>query len=182
MKKLAKRILFVAFAGVTFTTPEPPAGVNYPLKFMNAAAEETSPHWRLVRTPGSKDGRDVVSIMRTAETLRSDPDFAGLMIRCSDKALLQIGIVLIQPLPPRESPDVAIAAAGETRRFKGTPLPTGAILALPDTAASLPESSWKKAGEIAVSVQSKTSSIQGVVKTDGLAAALASLRSNCEGR
>src|SRR5271166_1222903 len=33
--------------------------------------------WRLVRAPRQDGGNDFVSMMRTADTLHSDPDFAG---------------------------------------------------------------------------------------------------------
>src|SRR5882757_2159539 len=41
--------------------------------------------WPLVRTPHPQGGPQAVAIMRTADTARSDPDLAGLMIRCKEQ-------------------------------------------------------------------------------------------------
>src|ERR1700678_1888794 len=41
--------------------------------------------WPLIRTPHPRGGPDAVSIMRTADTARSDPELAGLMIQCAEK-------------------------------------------------------------------------------------------------
>ena len=40
--------------------------------------------WRLVRTPNPQGGKEAISIMRGAELSGSDPDFAGLMLRCAE--------------------------------------------------------------------------------------------------
>jgi hypothetical protein len=39
--------------------------------------------WRLLRTPDPRGGRDSIAVSRTADLLRSDPEFAGMMLRCT---------------------------------------------------------------------------------------------------
>ena len=65
--------------------------------------------WRMIRTPRPAGGRDVVSIMKSADITESDPDFAGLMLRCSDTST-EVLIVLLRPLLPHEQPSVVIEA------------------------------------------------------------------------
>src|SRR2546423_8415413 len=40
--------------------------------------------WRMIRTPAPRGGPEAVAIMRTADTAQSDPDLAGLIIRCQE--------------------------------------------------------------------------------------------------
>ena len=59
--------------------------------------------WRLVRTPNPRGGPDAVSIMQTAEPMRSDLDLAGLMLRCAERDI-EVVVVLLKPFPPRAHP------------------------------------------------------------------------------
>ena len=64
-----------------------------------ASAADNS--WPLVRTPHPQGGPEAVSIMRTADTAQSDPDLAGLMIRCKEGPGLEVLLALVRPFPPR---------------------------------------------------------------------------------
>jgi hypothetical protein len=135
--------------------------------------------WRVVRTPGQKLGADVVSVMHTADLLHSDPHFAGIMIRCRDNAALQVGVIVLQPFPPRANPLVSVTSGNSTVRFKAEILPTGSILSLPDEAAALVSGPWQQARQVSFIVEDTGVKIRGAVPTDNLSAALALLRSNC---
>ena len=89
--------------------------------------------WRLVRTAGPDKGADVVSLMHTADALKSDPDFAGLVIRCRGKNEFQISFVVVQPFPPRARPEIVINDGRSDVRFTATVLPSGTTL----------ESAWR---------------------------------------
>ena len=73
--------------------------------------------WRMIRTPRPAGGRDVVSIMKSADISESDPDFAGLMLRCNDTST-EVLIVLLRPLLPHEQPSVVVK--GESARVQFT--------------------------------------------------------------
>ena len=72
-----------------------------PNALSDAPLENASTIWRLTRTPRPNRGPDAVAIMRTADTTQSDPDLAGLMIRCQDKPGLEVVLALLRPFPPR---------------------------------------------------------------------------------
>ena len=65
--------------------------------------------WHLVRTANPRGGPDAVSISHTADISRSDLDLAGLMLRCGEKSV-EVMIVVVTPLSPRARPDVTIGA------------------------------------------------------------------------
>src|SRR5580700_6580223 len=65
--------------------------------------------WRLVRTPDPAGGRDAVSITRTADVSKSDLEFAGLMLRCGERSV-EVLIVMVRAFPPRAHPKVKLAA------------------------------------------------------------------------
>src|SRR5580658_7091315 len=64
--------------------------------------------WPLIRTPKAGGGPDVVAIMRTADTTQSDPDLAGLMIRCTERPGLEVLLALVRPIAPRSKRDVVV--------------------------------------------------------------------------
>src|SRR5580704_8758076 len=86
--------------------------------------------WRLVRTPNPSKGGDTVSIMRTADIVKSDIDLAGLMLRCA-QTNFEVIIVLVRPLPPRAHPKVTVGTGGSGVEFTATVVPPGAEVLLP---------------------------------------------------
>lgn len=134
--------------------------------------------WRLVRTPGP-DGREVVSIMRVADALKSDPDFAGLMIRCRENLALQIALVVIRPFPPRAHPQISIGTGQTTVRFETSVIPPGSLLSLPPEAEVLARGAWQSADQLIVDIEGDGDKIHGVVSLQNLANAIAYLQANC---
>jgi hypothetical protein len=63
--------------------------------------------WRLLRS-GNPDA-PIMSASRTADATRSDLDLAGLILRCSDKGIETL-IVVVTPFPPRTRPVVTLTA------------------------------------------------------------------------
>jgi hypothetical protein len=129
--------------------------------------------WHLVRTPGPEKGADVVSIMHTADALRSDPDLAGIVIRCRPKSALQIAFVLITPFPPRSRPNLTVSVNQTKARFQGEPIPPGAMVALPSEAEVLTKGPWLSAAELTVDIERDGGTIHGVVPLNNLADAIA---------
>jgi hypothetical protein len=134
--------------------------------------------WRLVRTPDPVGAREAVSITRTADVAKSDLEFAGLMLRCGERSV-EVLIVLVRVFPPRAHPKVQVSAGSATAEYTATVVPPDVLLLLPHEAAALAAGSWQAAAELAVTVEDARGSIRGVVPLTGLGGALALLRSNC---
>ncbi len=145
------------------------------------AAETRHPEspsgWHLVRTANPRGGPDAVSISHTADISRSDLDLAGLMLRCGEKSV-EVVIVVVTPLSPRARPDVTISADHKEWRFVAQAVSPGALL-LPAEATSLADGPWQLARELAVKVSSPELAFGGVIPIDGLAEALGTLAANC---
>jgi hypothetical protein len=137
--------------------------------------------WHLLQSANPHGGPDAVSMIHTADTGRSDLDLAGLMLRCSEKGI-DLVIVVVTPVPPQARPNVRIRANDQEWRFDASIISPGAELLLPMAAMSLTRSSWQSARELAVKVSSPERSFGGVIPIDGLAEALATLISKCPTR
>jgi hypothetical protein len=120
--------------------------------------------------------------MKTADTLRSDIDFAGLMVRCS-KAKVDVLVVLVTPLPPQSRPQVTIdpiQAMNQTVRvFEGKMAAAGAAIVLPDEATNLAGGPWQSLPFLSLNVKEGDVAVKGVVALDGLRAAYGNLISSC---
>lgn len=134
--------------------------------------------WRLVRTPGP-DKTDVVSIMRTADIMQSDAEFAGMMIRCRPKSGLQIAFALITPFRPRSTPKITISFNRTDMPFQAEVIPPGSLVALPNEAEVLVKGAWQSAKEVAVDIEGDGAKIHGVVPLANLAEAVAQLQASC---
>lgn len=147
-----------------------------------AAADTRHPKppsgWHLLRTANPHGGPDAVSMSHTADITRSDLDLAGAMLRCGEKGI-EIVIVVVTPFPPRARPDVTIGVDGKEWRFDARIVPPGAELLLPAEAMSLAAGPWQSAHELAVKVSSQEQSFGGVIPIEGLADALATLAASC---
>ena len=146
---------------------------------LRSVALERSSTWKLARATGPKDGEAFVSIMKTADTMRSDPDFAGLMIRCAPKGKIDVLIALIQPFPPQSHPQVTISSGSNSQVFEATVTAAGAAVILPEEAATLAQGPWQSLSSLSISAKENDSEIKGVVVLDGLRAAYNLLTSSC---
>lgn len=134
--------------------------------------------WHLVRTP-ARENKETVSIMRTGELLKSDADFAGLMIRCKGTAGLQIGFIVVSPFPPRSQPNVTISTGASTLEFRGSVAGPGTVVSLPDEASTLIHGPWRSAQSLTVHIKGDGASIRGTVSLNQLSQAVALLQANC---
>jgi hypothetical protein len=134
--------------------------------------------WHLLRTANPRGGADAVSISYTADVTRSDPDLAGLMLRCGEIGP-EVVIVVISAFPYRAQPSLTIGADGKEWRFETRVVPPGAELLLPAQATALAVGSWQSAHELTVKISSPEQSFGGVIAIDGLGTALATLTANC---
>ncbi len=153
--------------------------------FTAGAEEPTNPElpggWHFVRTHNPRGGADAVSIMRTADTSKSDLDFAGLMIRCRDGGT-EVLVVFIRAFPLRAQPSVIFNQSGRETRFTATIAPPGSAIRIPGDASTLVEGAWKPQGNLLVRVEDGQTTIRGVVPLDGLQTGFKMLVSNCPAR
>jgi hypothetical protein len=145
----------------------------------DAATASANDGWQFVRTPNPAKGPDAVSIMRTADILRSDSDLAGVMIRCEENHGLEVLLAVIRPIPPRSKRDVVVTWGAMTSRLRAEASSAGTTLNLPDEAAVFARGAWQAQKELGVTIKDPEADIHGVVRLDGLSQAMAKLSANC---
>lgn len=145
----------------------------------NPATSDSGDSWPLVRTPNPKGGPDAVAIMRTADTAQSDPDLAGLMVRCAEKPGFEVLLALVRPFPPRSKRDVVVTSGTTRSVLRAETSPTGTALILPVEAVAFTTGPWQGMKELAVTINDPESEIRGVIPLDGLVPAMAKLSTNC---
>jgi hypothetical protein len=134
-----------------------------------------------MRTHNPNGGADAISIMHPADTLRSDLDFVGLMIRCGETGP-EVVIVLLPALPVRTKPHVTFGKPGNENQYEANVAPPGTIVVLPSDAANLVSGSRHALGDLFIRVDVGQSTIRGAVKLAGLEAAFKALQASCATR
>jgi hypothetical protein len=136
--------------------------------------------WRLVKTRDPRGGPDAVSVTRPADGARSDLNFAGLMLRCPTAgADVEVALALLEPLPPRTRPNVALHDGQSDIQVAASVIAPGLLLLLPPEITVLVKGSWQKQRQLSVSIRSDGTTTAGVVALDGLGAAYQALVANC---
>ncbi len=144
-----------------------------------AAGEPSEDLWPLIKTPRPGGGGDAIAIMRTADTSQSDPDLAGLMIRCGEKPGLEVVLALIRPLPPRSKRDVIVFAGAAQSVLHAETAPPGTGLVLPIDATAFTKGPFRDLKQFSVKVIDPESDIRGVIELDGIGPATAKLSASC---
>jgi hypothetical protein len=147
-----------------------------------APASAVHDPWPLVRTPHPKGGPDAVAIMRTADTAQSDPDLAGLMIRCEEKPGLEVLLALVRPFPPRTKRDVIVTSGTTQSVLRAEASSTGTALVLPIEATAFTTGPWQGLKELSLTIKDPETDIRGVISLDGLVPAMAKLSASCLSR
>lgn len=147
---------------------------------VEVATPATSSIWKFSRTQGGKDGESFAAITKTADTTQSDPDFAGLIVRCAPKGKIDVLVALIRPFPPRSHPKVTIAASGGgTLTVEASMAAAGAAVLLPDEVSAFAAGKWQTTASLSLVVRESDSEIKGLVALNGLREAYNSLLANC---
>jgi hypothetical protein len=137
--------------------------------------------WRLVRTPHPQGGKDAISIVRSGEFAGSDPDFAGLMIRCGEHDI-EVLIAVIRPFGARAHPKVTLET-GATSTFDAAVVSPGVLLLLPTAVSAMARGAWLTASNVTVSVtDEQQQTIRGKVLLADLSPALNLLQASCADR
>ena len=150
-----------------------------PKDLSDAPIEDAAPSWRLIRTPRPNGGPDAVAIMRTADTTQSDPDLAGLMIRCQEKPGLEVLLALLRPFPPRSKKDVVVTLGSTESILHAETSTPGTALVLPLDATIFTSGPWRELKQLSVTIRDPESDVRGVIPLDGIAPALAKLLASC---
>ena len=135
--------------------------------------------WQLARTPDPARGRESFSITKIADANRSDPDVAGLMLRCGEGATTEVLVVLAEPLRSRTHPKVTVSAGATTTPFTASVLTPGDLVLLPEKASALVEHAWRSSAELAVAIADDHHSLRGVIPLTDISTAMQTLQSNC---
>jgi hypothetical protein len=138
--------------------------------------------WRLIRTSRPNGAADAVAMMRTADTTRSDPDLAGLMIRCRETPGLEVVLALVRPFPPRSKRDVIVDSGAAKTVFHAESSPPGTALVLPIDATAFTTGPFRELKLLSVKISDSESEIRGAIPLDGISAAIARLSTNCPSR
>jgi hypothetical protein len=135
--------------------------------------------WPLIRTPRPNGGPDAVAIMRTADTSQSDPDLAGLMIRCREQPGLEVVLALLRPFPPRSKKDVVVSLGATESTLHAETSTPGTALVLPIDATIFTIGPWRELKQLAVTIRDPENDVRGVIPLDGIAPAVAKLSASC---
>ena len=153
------------------TRPPAEGGGQAPSQFPPLATPPSAPNvtggWRLVRVP-RPEGGDSITMMHTADS-RSDANFAGVSLRCGDKGL-QTMLIVIEPFPLRSKPTVSIATPGGNMAFSASVLPPGAIILLPGEVSDLIRGPWKGLANLSVRIEADGRLVSGSVPLTGIEA------------
>lgn len=151
-----------------------------PVAGFSSPNSRSSSVWKFSRTQGAKEGESFAAITKTADTTQSDPDFAGLIVRCAPKGKVDVLVALIRPFPPRSHPQVTIAAStGGTLTVEASMAAAGAAVLLPDEVSAFASGKWQTTPSLSVAVKESDSEIKGVVSLTGLREAYNLLIANC---
>ncbi|MCK1663456.1 hypothetical protein IVA90_39225 [Bradyrhizobium sp. 151] len=143
-------------------------------------AGPSSSIWKFTRTQGPKEGESFASISKTAETMQSDPEFAGLIVRCAPKGKIDVLVALIRPFPPKSHPKVTLASAtGGAVTVEASMAAGGAAVLLPDEVSAFAAGKWQTTASLSVVVKESDTEIKGVVALNGLREAYNSLAASC---
>jgi hypothetical protein len=134
--------------------------------------------WKMIRSPDPRGGPEAVGMIRIADFARSDPDFAGMMLRCA-RTELEVLAVVVRPRPPRAKPRVSVQVGHDRTVFEASVVPPGASLLLPEPAPALARGAWQSGSEARVSIEHNGEKVEGFVPLGGLGAALPHLLSSC---
>lgn len=133
--------------------------------------------WNLTFAKGPQ-GENNAAILHTADIDRSDPLFAGLMLRCADRGLDVVAVVL-KPFPPKTHPHVTLRNNIQTSFFDGTVIPTGAGILLPMQGVELLDHGWLSNPDLTIKIADGADTIEGVVQLAGLSEAATRLINQC---
>ncbi len=136
--------------------------------------------WQLTRTLTPKTGVDAISISHAADFEKSDPNFAGIVVRCAE-GQIEVLMAVIEPYPPLITIDVMIKRGkGPELTYRSSVVPPGVMIRLPSEAATSITDDRQRTDELSVTLINGTAPrIAGIVKFAGFEQAIGTLKSLC---
>ncbi|UFW51621.1 MULTISPECIES: hypothetical protein [Bradyrhizobium] len=134
--------------------------------------------WRLVKTRNPNGGADIVAIMRTADTTRSDLNLAGLSLRCAEFGT-EVMLTLLEQQPRASHPKVTLAAGSDRVQLEASVNQSAESIVLPPSASALAAGPWQTFPELTVEIATTPTPTRGTIPLAGLANAMRALRSSC---
>ncbi|WP_456701909.1 hypothetical protein [Bradyrhizobium sp. USDA 4449] len=135
--------------------------------------------WHLVVTTEPGGRGEGVSIMHTVDSAKSDPGLAGLSLRCGRSGVIEVMLILLEPMAHSDHPKVSLSSGTSRKEFETTVAANGEALLLPTAASALPESDWQTVAELSVEIATSSNPIRGVVPISGIQGALRALSARC---
>jgi len=138
--------------------------------------------WGLVRTSNPSGGVNMISISHAADTKKSDPNFAGMVLRCVEDQI-EILLVVIEPYRPNVQIDLTIKVDSSLTSTKGNIVPPGIMIHLAPEAAKLIMEGQRAPDELDVTLASESDGItRGFIKLAGVEPAIVTLKKLCAAR
>jgi hypothetical protein len=136
--------------------------------------------WQLIRTPDPRGGADTMSISHVADLQKSDPNLAGILLRCVDRQI-ELFMIVIEPYPPQITINLTLKLGNSAASaYRSSVIPPGVMVRLPAEAATAILDRRQQSDDLNVSIVSGTTQpTTGVIKLTGLEQALATLRTSC---
>ncbi|KJC36458.1 hypothetical protein [Bradyrhizobium sp. LTSP857] len=134
--------------------------------------------WRLVKTRDPNGGANIVAVMRTADTSRSDLNLAGLSLRCSGNGT-EVVLTLLEQQPRASHPMVTLTVGSDRVQLEASVNQSAESLVLPQAATALAAGPWLTAPELTVEIATTPVPTRGTIPLTGLANGMRALRSSC---
>ncbi len=139
--------------------------------------------WGLVKTSNPSGGVSMISISHAADTKKSDPNFAGMVLRCVEDRI-EILLVVIEPYRPSVQINLTVKVDnGLASTNSGSIVPPGIMIRLAPEAAKFIMEGQRAPDELDVKLISESGAInRGFVKLAGLEPAIVTLKKLCAAR
>jgi len=136
--------------------------------------------WQLVRTPDPRGGADAISISHVVDLQKSDPNLAGITLRCVDRQI-ELFIIVIEPYPPNIPIDLTLKLGNSSAStYRGSVVPPGIMVRLPPEAATALFDHRPELDYLNVSLAYGTAPVtKGVIKLTGFEQAFGTLKTLC---
>ncbi|WP_456840311.1 hypothetical protein [Bradyrhizobium sp. USDA 4486] len=135
----------------------------------------------MVKTQNLNGDADIVAIMRTADTAKSDLNLAGLSLRCGGDRT-EVMLTLLEQQPRASHPKVTLAAGSDRVQLEASVNQSAESIVLPPSASTLAAGPWQTFPELTVEIATTPTPTRGTIPLAGLANAMRALRSSCAHR
>jgi len=136
--------------------------------------------WKLAKTVDPGGGADAISISHVADFQKSDPNLAGILLRCVNRQI-ELFVIVIEPYPPNIPISLTLKLGNNSAStHRGSVVPPGVMVRLPPEAATALFDRRQQNDDLNVSlVYGTAQTTTGIVNLTGFEQALGRLRTLC---